>query len=74
MGKIADAIQEIEDELDEVKTQLTIEEDKNEDLLKANTCLQRELQEYQEFVDYVEENHPEIYTAYRVANRMEETQ
>lgn len=71
MGKIADAIQEIEDELDEVKTQLTIEEDKNEDLLKANISLQRQLQEYQEFVDYVEENHPDIYTAYRVVNRME---
>lgn len=71
MGKIADAIQEIEDELDEVKTQLTIEEDKNEDLLKANISLQRQVQEYQEFVDYVEENHPDIYTAYRVVNRME---
>ena len=71
MGKIADAIQEIEDELDEVKTQLTIEEDKNEDLLKANISLQRQVQEYQEFVDYVEENHTDIYTAYRVVNRME---
>ena len=71
MGKIADAIEEVEDELEEVKEQLKIEEDKNEDLLKENISLQRQLQEYQEFVDYVEENHPDIYTAYRVVNRME---
>lgn len=71
MGKIADAIEEVENELEEVKEQLKIEEDKNEDLLKANISLQRQVQEYQEFVDYVEENHPDIYTAYRVFNRME---
>ena len=71
MGKIADAIEEVEDELEEVKEQLKIEEAKNEDFLKDNISLQRQLQEYQEFVEYIEENHPDMYTAYRVANRME---
>jgi len=71
MGKIADAIQEIEDELDEVKEQLKIEEDKNEDLLKENIHLQKQIAEFEDFMYYIEENHPEIYTAFKVANRME---
>lgn len=80
MGKIADAIEEVEDELIRL-------EGKYEDLENAHKILQDEhialqdrvdelvkiLEQYNAMEDYMEEYHPGIVTAFEVANRMEKS-
>ena len=78
MGRIADAIDQIEDELQRL-------EGKYSDLEEAHTKLQEEcgelevlvekqreiIEQYNAMEDYLEEYHPGVVTAFEVAQRME---
>lgn len=71
MGKISNAIEQIEDELDDANKEIIrLEEENNklrEDWLEAKVIID----EYNAMEDYLEEYHPGIITAFQVAQRME---
>lgn len=71
MGKIADAIDEIEAELDEANKEVVRLEKEidslKDDLADANKTIEWAV----ELTDYLEEYHPGIITAFEVAQRME---
>lgn len=78
MGKIADAIEEVEDELAELKEDYEALQKSYNDVLQENDSLQERvtqlaeiIEKYNTMEDYMEEYHPGIVTAFEVANRME---
>ena len=78
MGKIADAIEEVEDELARLEGKYADLEEAHRKLeeeleraLTANEELTSILREYSAMEDYLEEYHPGIITAFEVAQRME---
>lgn len=71
MGKISDAIEEIEDELYEANKEVLRLDEENKTLRENWLEAQQILKEYQGVIDYIEEYHPEIITAFEVAQRME---
>lgn len=80
MGKIADAIEEVEDELAELKEDYEALQKSYNDVLQENDSLQERVEyltktidQYNAMEDYMEEYHPGIVTAFEVANRMEKS-
>lgn len=78
MGKIDDAIEEVENELnearsriEELESEVKVLEYKNEDLEVTVSKYQKILEQYNAMEDYLEEYHPGIITSFEVANRME---
>ena len=78
MGKIADAIEEVEDELAELKEDFEALQKSYNDVLQENDSLQERIEhltkivdDYNNMEDYLDENHPGVVTAYEVAKRME---
>jgi len=78
MGKIADAIEEVEDELAQVKDDLEALTTSYNDMIQQNDALEERVtqlakivEQYNAMEDYMEEYHPGIVTAFEVANRME---
>lgn len=78
MGKIAAAIEEVEDELDQLKEDHEALQKSYNDVLQELDTAQEKLdiqeriiEQYNAMEDYIEEYHPGIVTAFEVANRME---
>ena len=78
MGKIAAAIEEVEDELDQLKEyHEALQKSYNDVLQELDTAQEkldiqeRIIEQYNAMEDYIEEYHPGIVTAFEVANRME---
>ena len=71
MGKIADAIEEVEQELEELREENKVLELRCEDFEVNMARLKKILEEFEAMEDYIEANHPEIITAFEVANRLE---
>lgn len=71
MGKIADAIEEVEQEVEELREALKVANLRLDELEEIVEGQKQIIDEYQATIDYVEENHPEIITACEVATRME---
>jgi len=71
MGKISDAIEQIEDELEDANKEVIRLEEANKQLREDWLEAQQIIKEYQTLIDYIEENHPEITTAFEVVQRME---
>lgn len=78
MGKIADAIEEVEAELDQLKEDYEALTTSYNDMIQQNDALEERVtqlakivEQYNAMEDYMEEYHPGIVTAFEVANRME---
>lgn len=71
MGKISDAIEQIEDELEDAIKEIQRLEKVEEELKDKIDELAKILEQYNAMEDYMEEYHPGIVTAFEVANRME---
>lgn len=78
MGKIADAIEEVEAELDQLKEDYEALTTSYNDVIQQNDALEERVtqlakivEQYNAMEDYMEEYHPGIVTAFEVANRME---
>jgi chaperonin cofactor prefoldin len=71
MGKISDAIEQIEDELEDAIKEIQRLEKINEKLNERVTELALIIEHYNGMEDYMEEYHPGIVTAFEVAQRME---
>ena len=78
MGRIADAIAEVEEELAELKEDYeALQKSYNGVLQELDTAQEkldvqeRIIEQYNAMEDYMEEYHPGIVTAFEVANRME---
>ena len=79
MGRIADAIEEIEEELEDITKELNEAREeikvldlRNEDLEVLAGKQSKVIKEYQGMYDYLEENHPEILMAMEVSERLEQ--
>lgn len=71
MGKISDAIEQIEDELQDAIKEIQRLEKVEEELKDKIDDLIKIVEQYIAMEDYMEEYHPGIVTAFEVANRME---
>lgn len=71
MGKIADAIEEIEEELAHALNDVARLEKENGNLLEQAEEDEKLIEQYDALLDYLEENYPGVVTAFEVANRME---
>lgn len=71
MGKISDAIEDIENELEELKEDNKVLQLKIDDLEETVESQQETIQEYQTFCNWISENRPDIEIAFSVAQRME---
>ena len=71
MGKISDAIEQIEDELQDAIKEIQRLETVNAELNERIDELAKIVEQYNAMEDYMEEYHPGIVTAFEVANRME---
>jgi len=71
MGRIADAIDEIEEELAEKTEALKVSEQHVDELAEIVEQQRKTINEYQAMEDYLEEYHPGIITAFEVVQRME---
>ena len=72
MGQIADAVEEVEDELEDLREALKVTNANIVELQEIVEGQKQIIEEYQAIIDYIEANHPEILTACEVATRMEE--
>ena len=71
MGKISDAVEQIEDDLKDAIKEIQRLEKVNEELNERVTELALIVEQYNGMEDYMEEYHPGIVTAFEVAQRME---
>lgn len=71
MGRIADAIEEIEEELEELKEALKVAHLKTDELAEIVDQQKNIIDEYQAMEDYLEEYHPGLITSFEVSQRME---
>lgn len=71
MGKISDAIEDIENELEELKEDNKVLQLKIDDLEEMVDSQKETIQEYQEFCEWLDEYYPNITVAFSVAKRME---
>lgn len=71
MGKISDAIEQIEDELQDAIIEIQRLEKVEEELKDKIDDLIKIVEQYNAMEDYMEAYHPGIITAFEVANRME---
>ena len=71
MGKISETIEQIEDELEDANKEVIRLDEENKQLREDWLEAQQIIKEYQGLIDYIEEYHPEIITAFEVATRME---
>jgi len=71
MGKISDAIEDIENELEELKEDNKVLQLKIDDLEEMIDSQKETIQEYQTFYEWLSEYHPDIEIAFSVVQRME---
>lgn len=64
MGKIADAIEQVECDLEEALEEIEELKKENEELEEAGQQLAKEVKQYEEFADWVANTYPEVERGY----------